>query len=406
MLLSNIQDKSGFTTKTLLGLRTLTDFSYLCKRKPIKYQRKMGKIRFILLLTMMALSGSINMQAQKLSNNEVLQQKDNAFFQTEEARRVGDQLLLYQRDTGGWPKNVDMVKPLTAEQQDSVRQQKARLDDSTIDNKATSMQMVFLARLYQQTRDARYAQAFRKAMDFLLNGQYDNGGWPQFWPKNRQYQVHITYNDNAIVNVLKIFRDVMKDKEPFGDGLVDDGMRERTAQAFKKGIDCILATQIMVDGQPTIWCQQHDRTTLLPAKARAYELPAFCTQESAAIVFLLMQISKPDERIIRSVNGAMKWLDEHKITGHRLEKYKVGGKSDIHLVEDSNAKPLWARYYDLEEGKPFFCDRDGQPKRSLEEIGHERRNGYGWYNDQPQSLYARYETWVAKNKITNRVIFK
>ncbi|MBR1558158.1 MAG: hypothetical protein IJ647_10475, partial [Prevotella sp.] len=46
----------------------------------------------------------------------------------------------------------------------------------------------------------------------------------------------------------------------------------------------------------------------------------------------------------------------------RLEKYKADGKSDIRLVEDSAAKPLWARYYDLEKGEPFFCDRDGQPK--------------------------------------------
>ena len=135
----------------------------------------------------MSLSGSLNILAQTKSNNEVLQRKDSIYFQTEEARRVGDQLLLYQRDTGGWPKNVNMVMPLTAEQQDSVKLQKTRLDDSTIDNKATTMQMVFLARLYQQTKDVRYRDAFRKAMEFLLSGQYDNGGWPQFWPKNRQY---------------------------------------------------------------------------------------------------------------------------------------------------------------------------------------------------------------------------
>jgi PelA/Pel-15E family pectate lyase len=362
------------------------------------------QMRLVMLIALMAMTGVLN--AQILSNNQVLQQKDSAFFQTQESRRIGDQLLLYQRDTGGWPKNVNMVVPLTAAQKDSVIQQKMRLDDSTIDNKATTMQMVFLARLYQQTRDDRYAQAFRKAMEFLLGGQYDNGGWPQFWPKNRQYQVHITYNDNAIVNVLKIFRDVMKNKEPFDNDLVDEQIRERTAKAFDKGIDCILATQIVVNGEPTVWCQQHDAVTLKPAKARAYELPSFCTQESANLTFLLMQISKPDKRIVRAVNGAMKWFDEHKITGYKLEKCKVDGKTDLCLVEDSTASPLWARYYDLEKSEPFFCDRDGQPKRSIQEIGYERRNGYGWYNDQPQGLYERYETWVKKNKITNRVTFK
>ena len=359
-----------------------------------------------LLILIFILLTCQGLQAQKLSNNQVLQQKDSAFFKTEEARRVGDQLLLYQRNTGGWPKNINMVVPLTAAQKDSVVQQKTRQDDSTIDNKATSMQMTFLACLYQQTGDSRYRDVFRKAMTFLLSGQYENGGWPQFWPKNRQYQVHITYNDNAIVNVLKIFRDVMKNRAPYDGDLVDNDMRQQTAKAFDKGIDCILATQIMVDGEPTVWCQQHDAVTLLPAKARAYELPSFCTQESAALTFLLMQISKPNERIVRAVNGAMKWFEAHKITGYRLEKYKAGGKSDLRLITDSTAAPMWARYYDLEEGKPFFCDRDGKPKRSLDEIGYERRTGYSWYNTEPQELYARYETWVKKNKIANRITFE
>ena len=362
------------------------------------------QMRLVMLLALMAMTCVL--KAQKLSNNQMLQQKDSVFFKTEEARRVGDLLLLYQRNTGGWPKNVNMVGPLTETQKDSVILQKTREDDSTIDNKATTMQMTFLARLYLQTKDNRYRDAFRRAMTFLLNGQYENGGWPQFWPKNRQYQVHITYNDNAIVNVLKIFRDVMKNRAPYDGDLVDSGMRQQTAKAFDKGIDCILATQIVVDGAPTVWCQQHDAVTLKPAKARAYELPSFCTQESAALTFLLMQISKPDERIIHAVNGAMKWFEAHKITGYRLEKFKVDGKTDICLIADSAADPMWARYYDLEEGKPFFCDRDGEPKRSLDEIGYERRNGYSWYNTEPQELCARYETWVKKNKITNRVMFK
>ena len=129
----------------------------------------MRAIRFtFLLLGMTLMTNSISSQTQKLSNNQVLQQKDSAFFKTEDACRVGDHLLLYQRNTGGWPKNINMVVPLTDEQKDSVVQQKTRQDDSTIDNKATSMQMTFLARLYQQTRDSRYRDAFRKAMTFSI----------------------------------------------------------------------------------------------------------------------------------------------------------------------------------------------------------------------------------------------
>ena len=87
----------------------------------------MRAIRFtFLLMVMTIMTNSISSQTQKLSNNQVLQQKDSAFFKTEEARRVGDQLLLYQRNTGGWPKNVNMVESLTAAQKDSIFQQKTR----------------------------------------------------------------------------------------------------------------------------------------------------------------------------------------------------------------------------------------------------------------------------------------
>ena len=365
------------------------------------------KYHFLLpLIALAMLTDSLYLQAKKNATDEVLHRKDSLFFLSPEAKQIGDLLLFYQRDTGGWPKNVDMITPLSTEQQDSVIQQKSRRNDSTIDNNATTMQMTFLARLFQQTKDNRYREAFRKAINFLLNGQYDNGGWPQFWPENRDYQTDITFNDNAIVNVLRILRDVMKDKEPYNNGLIDTPMQEAAERAFKKGIQCILATQIRIEEEPTVWCQQHDRTTLQPSKARAYELPSFCTQESAAIVFLLMQIPNPDASIIRSVNGAMKWFDEHKITGYRVEKFKVEGKSDIRLVEDSYAMPLWARYYDLAEGKPTFSDRDGKPKRSIMDIGRERRKGYDWYNDKPLKLYDRYEKWATKNNIANKLTFK
>ncbi|MCR5578892.1 MAG: pectate lyase [Prevotella sp.] len=348
--------------------------------------------------TLILLLAALQAEAQTLENKNAIQTTDSAFFVTSEARRIGDQLLVFQRETGGWPKNVNMVKPMTEEERTQVLTEKDRQDDSTIDNKATITQIAFLARLYHATKDERYKESFRKGMEYLLSGQYDNGGWPQFWPKNRQYQIHITYNDNAMANVMKILRDARQRKEPYTAKLVDDSLQQRCQQAFDKGIECILNTQIMVDGQPTVWCQQHDHVTLQPAKARAYELPSYASLESANLTFLLMQISKPSERVKRAVEGAMRWFEQHKLTGIRVEEYQPsdGGPKDIRIVADSTASPLWARYYDLEEGKPFFCDRDGVPKRDIQDIGYERRNGYGWYNDSPADLYKRYETWKKK----------
>ena len=330
--------------------------------------------------------------------NRILKTTDKEFFTTTEARRVGDQVLLYQRVTGGWPKNIDMARPLSTQEADSLAIERQRRDDSTIDNDATISQLSFLARLYHATGDHRYKDAFAKGVEYLLAGQYENGGWPQFWPETVGYQVHITFNDYAITNTLNLFRDIINEAYPYDGDLLDEGMKSRIRKSFDKGIECILATQIVVDGKPTVWCQQHDRETYKPAAARAYELPSFCSQESAAIVKLLMELPSPDDRVKNAVNGAMAWFDSHKLTGVRVERQGTYGTEDYNtvLVEDPEAGPLWARFYDLENGEPYVCDRDGVPKKSLEEIGKERRNGYSWYNTYPAELIPLYNEWLSR----------
>ena len=332
------------------------------------------------------------------SGKKSLRRTDETFFQTDEARRIGEQVLAYQRCTGGWPKNIDMAAPLTDAELQRVLSEKSRRDDSTVDNNATIMQLVYLAWLYRATDDARYSEAFRRGVEFLLSGQYPNGGWPQFWPEPSGYQKHITFNDDAIANILKMFHGVLTDSAPYDGDLVDKSLRKRISRAFDKGIACILRTQIVVDGTPTVWCQQHDRETFAPAPARAYELPSFCSQESAAIVDLLMKLPHPDGRVKRAVHGAMQWFDRYKITGLRLVRTGKKGSPDCdtRLIADANAGPLWARFYDLEHCEPYVCDRDGIPRRRLEEIGSERRNGYSWYGTRPADLYPLYEAWAER----------
>lgn len=322
------------------------------------------------------------------------QQDNTSYYASAEARRIGDQMILWQRVTGGWPKNVDMKTPMTDSLKAVVLAEKSRRNDSTTDNGATSQQMTFLAHLYRHTHEARYREAFLRGVEYLLEGQYPNGGWPQFWPERRGYQWHITYNDDAMVNTMRLLRDMARQQVPYDGDLTDQPLRERLQKAFDKGIECILATQIVVDGQPTVWCQQHDHETLLPAPARAYELASFCPIESVGILRLLMELPEPDERIRRSVDGAMKWLDEHRIRGIRVVKFRdAEGKNDARVVEDENAPALWARFYDLEHQQPFFCDRDGIPRPALSQIGQERRGGYSWYGSQPAQLFTLYEKW-------------
>ena len=348
-----------------------------------------------LLLVLTSVVVTVQAQRGRGGRNLPTHEKED-FYKTEEARRIGDQVLLYQRVTGGWPKNINMSRPLTDEERVQVLRDKERRDDSTTDNGATNMQMLYLAKLYQATQVERYKEGVLKAVEYLLSGQYENGGWPQFWPEMHGYQMHITYNDDAMVNTMNLLRAVAQQKDPY-QGLADEALRQRCMKAFDKGVECILKTQMHnKEGRLTVWCQQHYRDNYEPAPARAYELPSYCSMESASITRLLMSLPNPDERVKQAVHAAMAWFDKYKLTGLRIQRTGPWASmdGDTKLVEDADAEPIWGRYYDLKYCEPYVCDRDGLPRRRLEDIGHERRNGYAWFGSRPAELYPTYDKWA------------
>ncbi|WNH10963.1 pectate lyase [Thalassobellus suaedae] len=209
------------------------------------------------------------------------------------------------------------------------------------------------------------------------------------------YSMHITYNDNAMVNTMKFLKSIFNNSQVFDALKIDKVIKEKAKKAFKKGIECILNTQIIVDGERTVWCAQHDAKTLAPAKARSYELASFSGAESVDIVLLLMEEKKPSMEIIASVNGAVNWFKNHKIEGLKIEReIQENGKRNRIVVKDKNAPTLWARFYDLDTEMPYFCDRDGIKKKTLAEIGYNRRNGYSWYTNKPQVALDKHQEWL------------
>lgn len=323
---------------------------------------------------------------------------DPEFFSTAEATRIGDNLLLYQQTTGGWPKNIDMAKKLSDSEKKKVEAQKTNVKESTIDNRATSTEIIYLSKLYNATGNSRYKDAVMKGMQYLFDAQYDNGGWPQFYPRNKGYYTHITYNDDAMINVMKIMRDASLGKAPFA--FFPDSVKQKAKIALDKGIDCILKTQYVQNGKLTVWCAQHDENTLKPANARAFELASLSGQESDDIVLFLMSLSKPSQAIVNSVEAAVEWFHNTEIDGYKREYFKnADGKKDWRLVkcaDGEESKPLWARFYTLDGNRPFFCDRDGVMKFDVSEIDHERRNGYSWYNSEALKVFKKYDQWSRK----------
>lgn len=319
----------------------------------------------------------------------------DAWYGSEESIKVAENVLLYQRDAGGWPKNIAMHKPLSEPEKAKINDDKG-LNDAIFDNSATTTEMRFLARMYNKTNNEAYKESFNMGLKFILDAQYENGGWPMFYPLRKGYYTHITFNDNAIVNILLLLRDI-KDNKPLFASITDIENFNKVGEAYNKGIGIILKTQIIVEGKPTVWCAQHEENTLLPAKARTYELPSFSGGESVGIIKFLMEIPDPSPEIIKSVTGAVEWLDSHRIKNTRWDMFiNSDGKRDRRIVQDPKAGDLWARFYDLETEEPYVCDRDGIKKKTLGEIGYERRNGYSWYTDAPQEVLDLYPAWKAK----------
>lgn len=93
--------------------------------------------------------------------------------------------------------------------------------------------------------------------------------------------------------------------------------------------------------------------------------------------------------MIKAIHAAEKWFEKVRIYGIKVETYvNDEGQKDRRVIHDPEAGPIWARFYELENNRPFFCDRDGIKKYSLAEIGHERRVGYGWYTTKPLQLFS------------------
>ena len=315
--------------------------------------------------------------------------KPDAWFATGEAQQIAANILSFQTDLGGWPKNLDTTAaPFTGDKK-SLK--------PTYDNKATTGELQFLARAYKATQNSAYRAAFDRGLHYVLQGQYQNGGWPQYHPPGKGYNRHITFNDDAMVRLLTLLREVAtNDLYAF----VDTPRRQQAATAFNRGIDCILKCQINVNGTLTAWCAQHDELDFQPRPARAFELAALSGAESVGITRLLMSLENPSPQVIQAVDAAVAWLEKSKQTGIRVtsEKDENAPKgTNVVVLHDPTAPPLWARFYDIETNKPLFVDRDGIPRPALADIGYERRNGYAWYGTWPQKLLeVEYPSWRKK----------
>lgn len=362
-----------------------------CFNLPIK------SCAFILLF--IGFTYTIQSQSKNVSWSEALDQEES-WYGSKEAQRIADNVLLYQNNNGGWLKNIDMADQLGSSDIAKLKKEKSKKSGTTIDNGATHTQLRYLARVYNSAKKQEYKEAFLKGVDFLLQAQYDNGGWPQFYPIKKGYSEHITFNDDAMMGVMNLLKNIAHQKEPYR--FVDRERCERSKIAIEKGLEIILKTQVKVDGELTVWGAQHDKNNLKPAKARAYELASLSGKESVMIVEYLIELDSPTDEVKRSVRSAVKWFEENKIMNLEVvwEKDPSLPRGYNRLtVEKPGAGPLWARFYQIATNKPIYVGRDGELKETHNEIEYERRVGYSYLGNYAEGLLkVKYPEWEKKHQ--------
>ncbi len=322
--------------------------------------------------------------------------KGSDWFASPEAKQIAANILSYQADLGGWPKNIDTTaKSYTGDRKELK---------GTFDHSATTDELRFLVRIYNATKDESYHTAFTKGYDYILKAQYPTGGWPQQYPPPKSYHRHITFNDDAMVRLMEFVRETQA-ADVYG--FVDAQHKKAAQKAFDQGIECILKCQIKVGGKLTVWCAQHDEFDLRPRPGRPYELISLSGSESVGIVRLLMSLENPSPEVKQAIEGAVTWFRDSKLPGIRLESHvdpKAPKGKDRVVVKDAAAPGMWGRFYEIDTNRPIFSDRDGVKKYTLAEIGYERRNGYSWLGTWPQRLLdVDYPAWKKRVSAKNDV---
>jgi PelA/Pel-15E family pectate lyase len=332
--------------------------------------------------------------ATTLAWSAILRQ-DAAWYATAEAAELAAQVMRYQAPSGGWPKNTDMTRAPAADVLDGIAAGKSGTYAATIDNGATTTPLTLLAHVQAAASvpDAALRESIRRGVDYLLAAQYESGGWPQFYPLRSGYAARVTFNDDAMVNVLGLLRAVARGEAPWGD--LGEARRERAAEAVARGVEFILRAQVRVDGTLTAWCAQHDETTHAPAAARSFEPVSLSGSESVGITRFLMGIENPSPEVRAAVHAAVEWLEQVAMRGYRAERVRdaEGRYVDLVLVADPAAR-VWARFYELGTNRPIFVGRDGVVRYDLAEVEQERRAGYAYYGVWAERLLARdYPAW-------------
>jgi PelA/Pel-15E family pectate lyase len=242
----------------------------------------------------------------------------------------------------------------------------------TFDNRSTTDHLKFLALRQTATPDDKVKAAAEKGLDYILEAQFPNGGWPQGYPLEGNYHDSITLNDDALMHILEVLQFAADGEK--GWAWLDAARREKAAAALARGTRAVLALQVKIDGQPTVWSAQYDPISMQPVSARGYELASLSGGESCSIIKFLFTVRPVTPEITAAIETSMAWFAAHQIPG--------------------NADG-WSRFYDLRTQQPFFPGKlDGKAWTTEEAMRKVNPGGYDFAVKKPRDLQKWKDKWL------------
>src|SRR3954452_14171729 len=173
------------------------------------------------LFVLIPSSFAAKLTADKINN------KPDAWLASDEGIKQIDNIITWQNPDGGWAKGYDATEPHKPGEVygawDGV---------GTIDNGFTYTELGLLAHAYTLTHRPEMLDSFNRGLDYLLKAQSPNGGWPQRFPVPDNYGCYITFNDNAMISVMRLMQDVSKGQKDYA--FVDTDRRAKAKEAFDR----------------------------------------------------------------------------------------------------------------------------------------------------------------------------
>ena len=284
------------------------------------------------------------------------------------AKRVADVLVWGQHPSGGWHYFIDFDITGVRKWYDEVgskcwgwEEYYHYYGNCTFDDGVTSGATTFLLNLYMTTLDPAYRVPLIKALDFVLESQYPNGGWPQRYPLkydyphdgHADYTAFYTFNDDVIQGNIHLLLDAW---ERLGN--------EEYKKAADRGMDFLIISQLP---KPQAgWGQQYDMD-MKSAPARSYEPASVMPGQTVQCISDLetFYTITGDKKYLRGIPDAIEWLENSVLPeGHNK----------------MNPRITHAIFYELGTNKPLYAHREGT---SIE-------TGRYWIDYEPKDFLMHY----------------